>query len=71
MLYYRLKVTSVINQTAFSNVIALNGVSSTDKAFYVSTLVQNEITINAPNAYKFLLSDINGRSLSQGAGLKA
>ncbi|MFN8244310.1 MAG: T9SS type A sorting domain-containing protein [Ferruginibacter sp.] len=70
VLYYRLKVTSVINQTAFSNVIALNGVSSTDKAFYVSTLVQNEITINAPNAYKFLLSDINGRSLSQGAGLK-
>ncbi len=68
--FYRLKVTSVINQTVFSNTIALKGAGNNDKLFNVSTLVQDEIVINAAENYKYTLTDINGRTVSTGTGLK-
>ncbi len=68
--YYRLKVTSVLDQTVYSNTIALKGTVNTDKIFNVSTLVQNEITINAAQNYRYQLNDINGRTVSAGSGLK-
>lgn len=68
--FYRLKVTSVINQTVFSNTIALKGAGSSDKLFTVSTLVQNDIVINAAENYQYTLSDLNGRTIYTGTGLK-
>ncbi|MEO6254257.1 MAG: T9SS type A sorting domain-containing protein [Ferruginibacter sp.] len=68
--FYRLKVTSVIDQTVYSNTIALRGTASSDKLFNVSTLVQNEIVINAAENYQFMITDINGRTLTTGNGLK-
>ena len=68
--FYRLKVTSVINETAFSNTIALKSAGSSDKLFSVSTLVQNDIVINAAENYQYTLSDINGRTVYTGTGLK-
>lgn len=69
-LFYRLKVTTVIDQTAYSNIIALKSNSTTEKRFAVSTLVQNEITVNAAENYQYSLSDANGRLLAKGIGLK-
>ena len=65
-LLYRLKVTSVINQTVYSNTIALRGTDKAEKAFNVSTLVQNEITVNASENYQYRLSDGNGRIIATG-----
>jgi hypothetical protein len=69
-IFYRLKVTTVIDQTAYSNTIALKSNSSTEKRFAVSTLVQTEITVNATENYQYSLSDANGRLLAKGIGLK-
>ncbi len=70
IIYYRLKVTSVINQTVYSNTIALKGAGNTDKLFNVSTLVQNDIIINAAENYQYKLIDMDGRTISLGTGLK-
>lgn len=70
ILYYRLKVTSVINQTAYSNVVALKSAASETNAFIVSTLVQNEITVQSAEDYHYFLSDANGRKIAKGKGLR-
>ncbi len=68
--YYRLKVTSVVDQVVYSNVIALKGTETSGKQFSVSTLVQSEIVVNAAENYKYQLIDLNGRMINNGAGLK-
>jgi len=68
--YYRLKVISVADQTVYSNTIVLNGISNTGNQYHVSTLIQNEITVNAAAAYQYRLADINGRVISKGNGTK-
>ena len=69
--YYRLKVTSVIGQTAYSNAIFLKGINGkTDNNFKVSTLIENEITVHASVPYEYQLSDINGRLIRKGNGVK-
>ncbi len=70
IIYYRLKVTSVINQTAYSNVVALRSSASETKPFTVSTLVQNEITVQAAEDYHYYLTDANGRMIARGAGVR-
>ncbi len=68
-IYYRLKVTSVLDQTVYSNTIVLKGTGNIERPFYVSTLVRDQITINAVRGYQYLLSDMNGRTVSKGTGL--
>ena len=70
MIYYRLKVTTVLDQSAYSNTIALKGPGTSDKPFFVSTLVHNNITINASEKYSYRLSDMNGRVLVNGGGMQ-
>ena len=65
-IYYRLKVTSVIAQTVFSNVITLKASGSTEKPFKVSTFVHDQITINATANFQYQLADINGRMIGTG-----
>lgn len=69
-IFYRLKVTSVIAQTIFSNVISIKSAGSNnitvEKLFKVSTLVNNEITVNASVNYQYQLADINGRMIGKG-----
>jgi len=69
-LFYRLKVTSVLNQTVYSNTIALKAEGADQKLFRVSTLVTNEIVINADLNYQYRISDMNGATISIGKGLK-
>jgi hypothetical protein len=68
ILYYRLKVTSVIEQTAYSNVVALKSIEGAVKTFTVSTFVQQNITVNAAENFQYRLSDINGRTIASGKG---
>ena len=69
-IYYRLKVTSVLGQTLYSNTIVLRGETAAEKAFFVSTLVQNDILVNAAANYTYQLSDMNGRVINTGNGSK-
>ena len=69
ILYYRLNVVSEIDQQAYSNIIALR---ATEKlpSFQVSTLVQNDLLVNAPETYQYILFDGNGRLIMKGNGTK-
>lgn len=67
--YYRLKVTSVIDQIVYSNTVALKA-GGTNDIFNVSTFVQSEVVVNASENYQYLVTDINGRVVSTGKGNK-
>jgi hypothetical protein len=65
-IFYRLKVTSVIDQTAYSNIVALKSTAQFTKAFKVSTLVHNEIVVSGTEEYKYQIVDIQGRVVATG-----
>jgi len=69
-LYYRLKVTSVLNQTVYSNVVALRAAGNQSTLYSVSTFVHDEIVVNAADNYQYRLSDANGRMIAAGNGTK-
>ena len=67
-LFYRLKITSSIGQTAYSNIISLQAVNGTRKQFTVATLVQQEMSIQASEKFEYALYDMKGRLLLKGNG---
>ena len=72
-IFYRLKVTSVMDQTVYSNVIVLKSNAKPEKLFTVSTLVHDEILVNAAQKYQYMIADIRGRIIAKGnnnAGIK-
>ncbi|MBS1734220.1 MAG: T9SS type A sorting domain-containing protein [Bacteroidetes bacterium] len=70
VLYYRIRVTSVIDQTAYSNIVALKVSGKPEKAFTVSNFAQHDITVSAFDDYQYRLTDANGRTLATGKGTK-
>jgi hypothetical protein len=59
--YYRLKLIEMSGKTVYSNSIVLKGNNGgLNNNFIVSTLIQNNITLNASLPCKYQLSDING-----------
>ena len=68
--YYRLKVTSIINQSMYSNIVAIKSSSNSNHLFEVSTLVQQTIKVSAPVNYTYSLYDANARLMSTGKKLK-
>lgn len=67
-LYYRLKITTTLNQTVYSNIIALRNPDKPVKQFIIPTLVRDNIQVTAGEDYIFRLADINGRILATGKG---
>ena len=67
-MYYKLKVTSVLGQSLYSNVIFLRGIAKTDLQFMVSRFVHNQVDVAAQVPYQYILSDINGKTLQHGSG---
>lgn len=67
--YYRLKATSVLNQVAYSNTMVLKSNNNAQPVFGVSTLIQNEISVNAVDAYEYQITDANGRMIKRGKGM--
>ena len=68
--YYRLRVTSVLDQTAYSNIIALRGTATAEKPYTVSTFVTSQAAVNAAENYRYRLTDANGRTVATGSGVK-
>ena len=68
--YYRIKVTSVVDQTVYSNIIALRGTEKSEKIFTVSTFVTSQAAINASENYQYSIMDANGRLITTGKGIK-
>lgn len=68
--FYRLKVTSVIGQSMYSNIAVIKGNNGADKLFTVSTLVQNNIVVNALENFNYNLLDANGRLIATGNKIK-
>jgi hypothetical protein len=65
--FYRLKATSVINESIYSNILALKA-GSDQKLFNVSTIVQQNIQVIASENYNYNLYDANGRLAATGKG---
>jgi hypothetical protein len=65
-IFYRLKVSSSIGETAYSNILILKHSNAINKQFSVSTLVKNQITINAKDKFEYQVSDISGRLILKG-----
>jgi Secretion system C-terminal sorting domain len=64
-IYYRLKATSVISETMYSNIVVLNA-NGDDKMFNVSTLVQQSIYVTASENYNYKIYDANARLITSG-----
>jgi hypothetical protein len=69
-LLYRLKATNVLGQTAYSNVVSLKATDKPEKVFAVSTLVHDQMTVNAGENFSYSLHDASGKMLQTGKGLK-
>jgi len=67
-IYYRIKVTSVSGQSLYSNIIVLNTSGSANNSFTVSTLVQSQVSVIAPENFQYELNTINGALLVRGNG---
>ena len=63
-----MQVTSVTGQSLYSNVIVLGAAGKSSQLFTVSTLVQSEIAVNAPENFQYQLNTINGTSVVIGKG---
>lgn len=69
-IYYRLKVISINGETAFSNVVSLKNMGASAKSFIISTLVYNDISVQASAKYQYQLSDMSGKIISRGNGIE-
>lgn len=69
-LYYRIKATSILNQTAYSNIISLRLNWRGLQPFIVSTFIRGQMSVNATEDFQYRLFDANGRFVSAGKGAK-
>lgn len=66
-IFYRLKVTTVIHETGYSNTFVLKG-NENIKLATVSTLIRDNIVVQANETYRYVVTDVNGRVLVSGNG---
>ncbi|MFT3683130.1 MAG: T9SS type A sorting domain-containing protein [Ferruginibacter sp.] len=69
-IYYRLKATSVLNQVMYSNTVVLSNVNGNGKSFTVSTIAAPAFSVNAAEKFRYIITDVNGRTLSKGNGME-
>ncbi len=62
--YYRLKVTSSIGETTYSNIVSLK--ANTDKLFSINNPVKDNIQITALQNYNYILYDANAKLMTTG-----
>lgn len=68
--FYRLKVVSVIDETAYSNIISLGSEDPMNKQFVIPTLVSDRILINASADFSYRIMTVNGQMIAVGKGFK-
>lgn len=67
-IFYRLKVTSIINETAISNTIRLK-VPATRKPFRVPTTTRSQISVQGNESFDYELVDMGGKRILKGKGM--
>lgn len=67
-IFYRLKIRSVINETAYSNTISLK-VPANSKPFRVATVVSNHIRVRGDEIFNYALVDVSGKVMVKGTGM--
>ncbi len=67
-IFYRLKVNSTTGQTVYSNTISLKSNDDEVRKFTVTSLVHDNITINAKENFEYKLADVSGRIIISGKG---
>lgn len=65
--YYRLKVTSILNQVMYSNAIILKADGNNINTFSVLTPSSNSIRIQTANPYRYALMDVSGKMMINGS----
>ncbi len=65
--YYRLKVTSSINETVYSNTIVLRSMTR-PRRITVSSTATSDIMLRAADSYDYTLFDTQGRIIKKGKG---
>ena len=68
VIFFRLSAMSVTDQVVYSNIISLKTGRNPQDAFKVSTLVYNQISVNAAENFRYNISDMSGRMLKSGNG---
>jgi hypothetical protein len=64
--YYRIKVTSVIDQVVYSNVIRLKSEGDAPKPYQLNTLVYDRIQITTTEKFQYKILDMSGRVYATG-----
>ncbi|MEJ7609827.1 MAG: T9SS type A sorting domain-containing protein [Ferruginibacter sp.] len=67
--FYRLRANNIMDQSMYSNIVALK-TGGSDKLFAVSTLVQQNISVTAPANYSYTLFDANARIIASDKKLR-
>lgn len=68
--YYRIKAATANGRPVYSNTVLLKQPAGADNNFSVSTFIQSVISVNAPEAYQYQVTGINGSILQTGEGVK-
>ncbi len=68
-MFYRVKVTSSIGESNYSNIVGLKS-NGNEKLFEISTLVQENIKVTAIENYSYNLYDANARLIGTGSQRK-
>ena len=64
--YYRIKVTSVIDQVVYSNVVRLKSEGDAPKPYQLNTLVYDRIQITTNEKFQYKILDMSGRVYATG-----
>lgn len=66
-IFYRLKLVTLGENTLYSNIIALKQPGEPTSAFTVTSLVHDQLRVNAPAAFTYRLFDLNGNMVMKGS----
>ncbi|MEO6682453.1 MAG: zinc-dependent metalloprotease [Ginsengibacter sp.] len=66
--YYRIRVITQSGNIIYSNALNLKSEFIDKKLFRISTMVRNEINVQASEDYRFNILDMTGRSIQKGTG---
>lgn len=66
LLYYRLNVTFDNGRQYYSNVVALRNNAEKVKPYLTGNLVQSNLLVNSPSAFRYTVYDYNGKMIAKG-----
>jgi Secretion system C-terminal sorting domain len=67
--YYRIKMIAVNEEVVYSNVVSMRSSFKMNTGLKVSTLVQSDIQVMSGENYRYQLTDVSGRTISNGSKL--